>query len=251
MSFEQDEESTREKWAAVTSWEALVDLNVEFIKSSAEGRRDVSTPYHHGPLDEETEELIPSLLHLHEYGLLTTQSQPILASEPEYIAEQQKWYEWRQIPCVDFFFEYQSVEAHLFLSYLINDNRLKVVWTEYRHGSISRTSHTQSIPLSFKRVSARRESLQSEQWRVTAGLPKTVLSLDDCGFESVPAACQGIIMGCIVIANHKQGLYKKNKQETFLRKLANIDVFTIVAKHAEAAGLRCSKNGGNKEKRAL
>ncbi|GKT67145.1 hypothetical protein ColTof4_13536 [Colletotrichum tofieldiae] len=75
MDLQQPEGSAWiDKWKKAKDWDALVDLNAEFIKLSADGIQDVYTPYHLGPLDPESLELVPALLRLHEYGILTTNS---------------------------------------------------------------------------------------------------------------------------------------------------------------------------------
>ncbi|KAF2229456.1 hypothetical protein EV356DRAFT_521087 [Viridothelium virens] len=60
-----------ELWDSTETYSDVINLNMKFL------RGDINyTPYHLGPLDPETEPLVPDLLKLHEYGVLTITGQP-------------------------------------------------------------------------------------------------------------------------------------------------------------------------------
>ncbi|KAL4862013.1 hypothetical protein BDV12DRAFT_179389 [Aspergillus spectabilis] len=51
-------------WLQATTFTDLVELNMKFLRNEIS-----STPYHCGPLEEETRGLIKSLLKLHEKNI--------------------------------------------------------------------------------------------------------------------------------------------------------------------------------------
>jgi len=86
-AFEQDHqddhvesttiEACNREWQTLSSWDSALRLNCLFLN----GQRQ-STVYHGGPVDPETPSLIPNLSGLHDYGVLTHNSQPFEASIP-------------------------------------------------------------------------------------------------------------------------------------------------------------------------
>lgn len=86
------------EWLALQSYDAALRLNQAYIK----GQRPCNIGYC-GPLDAETKELIPGLLKLHEYGLLTHSSQPFEPVERKFVDQNGgSWEEWRQRPYLCF-----------------------------------------------------------------------------------------------------------------------------------------------------
>ena len=59
------------KFMSVKDWAGFIDLN----RQSLRGQVDFS-PYHAGPIYSETKPLVPGLLRLHDFGILTIESQP-------------------------------------------------------------------------------------------------------------------------------------------------------------------------------
>lgn len=89
-----------QEWVSLRSYTAALDLNRQFIN----GQRPTSV-YHFGPLDDESKELIPGLLDLHDYGFLTWNSQPFQRAEPGVNGDPDKdgyWYDHRQRPYLQF-----------------------------------------------------------------------------------------------------------------------------------------------------
>ncbi|KAL8997397.1 MAG: hypothetical protein Q9169_003328 [Polycauliona sp. 2 TL-2023] len=95
-------EDVTNEWLALQSYNGALRLNQFFIR----GERPCNISYR-TPLDPETENLIPGLLRLHMYGLLTYGSQPfqpiqrikVDAGEDE---ERGWWREWHQRPYLCF-----------------------------------------------------------------------------------------------------------------------------------------------------
>lgn len=81
-----------ELWRKPNTFADLLKLNVDYIKGKHE-----MTPYHHGPLDPETDELIPGLLQLHGLGIFTTDSQPFMSTVAE-DKDSGEYFELRQRP---------------------------------------------------------------------------------------------------------------------------------------------------------
>lgn len=84
-----------ELWRKATTFADLLKLNVDFIKG-----KHKMTPYHCGPLDPETDELIRGLLQLHELGIFTYISQPFV-STIEKDKDSGEYFELRQRPFLD------------------------------------------------------------------------------------------------------------------------------------------------------
>lgn len=82
-------------WAAAPDWNALLQLNLLFIR----GEVDIN-PDHLGPLNEESMPLVTGLIKLHEYGILTCNSQPFEKSS-EFITGK-GWLQKRQRPYLHF-----------------------------------------------------------------------------------------------------------------------------------------------------
>lgn len=81
----------------------MLQLNRDFLRG-----RSPCTPYHIGAIDSETTPLLSGLLRLHDYGLLTVQSQPSKHTDPHFCpafdrtGSPEGWYEYRQRAFVDF-----------------------------------------------------------------------------------------------------------------------------------------------------
>ncbi|KAI6080471.1 hypothetical protein F4821DRAFT_58761 [Hypoxylon rubiginosum] len=135
---------------------------MKFIKESAEGK-DVETLYHLGPLEPETTELIPSLLRLHDYGLLTMGSQP---AEETVIEREGKWFQLSQIPFLDFVVPFRDGTEE-FLRDLVADEQLKCTITDFRSDtpSIFPGSGCDIVVTREKVECESRESLEQAEWR--------------------------------------------------------------------------------------
>ncbi|KAI4958731.1 hypothetical protein J4E86_004336 [Alternaria arbusti] len=82
-------------WAPAPDWNALLQLNLLFIR----GEVDVN-PNHLAPLNEESMPLVPGLIELHKYGILTCNSQPFEKSSQFITGE--GWLQKRQRPYLHF-----------------------------------------------------------------------------------------------------------------------------------------------------
>lgn len=94
-------EFREEIWRAARHFDDMLALNKKFIKGELE-----ATPYYGGPLDDETKELIPGLLRLHDLRVFTFGSQPFehgfrlvhdTSTKSHY-----KWVEDHQLPVIYF-----------------------------------------------------------------------------------------------------------------------------------------------------
>jgi hypothetical protein len=95
---------------AIKSYADLVYTNSEFVLGKLN-----RSPYHLGPLDEESALLVPDLIQLHLYGAVTVESQPaLLMTEPvKSKSRPGRFAEARQRPYLVFFMpnQPQYVEA--------------------------------------------------------------------------------------------------------------------------------------------
>ncbi|KAL8702269.1 MAG: hypothetical protein Q9201_004493 [Fulgogasparrea decipioides] len=86
------------EWQLLQHYRAALDLNRLFLN----GERPC-TFYHGRRLEEESDELVPGLLRLHDHGLLTIGSQPF-RRQPERLEQGGRgyWYQLRQRPFLQF-----------------------------------------------------------------------------------------------------------------------------------------------------
>jgi len=154
-----------EKWHDAESWLALVQLNREFILQCQAGE-DVETPYH-GPLDEETTKLIPGLLRLHEYRLLTVGSQPIENLGPH--LDDGFWNEEKQVPFLDFWMPHEGATTEAFISNLMNDSQLTTHVCDDQN-NLRPGSNTVEIDVSMWRTSTWYDELLSAEWHACTSI---------------------------------------------------------------------------------
>jgi hypothetical protein len=81
-------------WRTAKDFSDLITLNQKFLSGQIP-----KTPYHGGPIDEETIPLLPGLLKLHDFGLFTICSQPY---EQDVYESGKKWSEYQQRPFISF-----------------------------------------------------------------------------------------------------------------------------------------------------
>ncbi|KAJ5144271.1 hypothetical protein N7476_004833 [Penicillium atrosanguineum] len=84
-----------QQWNQSTGFTALLELNKKFLRGEIS-----SSPYHYGPIEEETRSLVPSLLKLHERRILTWSSQPYLRERKR--GDERKFYDHWQRPFISF-----------------------------------------------------------------------------------------------------------------------------------------------------
>lgn len=82
-------------WRAAEDFSDLLVLNQKFLLGEIP-----ETPYHCGPIDDETIPLVESLLRLHDFQLLTDNSQPYEHKRPFRLGDD--WAEYEQRPYVSF-----------------------------------------------------------------------------------------------------------------------------------------------------
>lgn len=175
------------QWKASTTYTAMLQLNRDFLLG-----RLPCTPYHNGAIDSETTPLLKGLLRLHDYGLLTVESQPSKYTEPHFRPAFDRryssagWYEFRQRAFVEFLMptdgsipleqvrhfclslaEYPDIHARIGagLSYII----------KYDDSSSPQATWKASQPLSDERwvsSSSRKRDLRSIPWKTYTSAPK-------------------------------------------------------------------------------
>jgi len=68
---EEEELEVRQQWASVEEYNDFLELNRAFLNGEVK-----LSCYHMGPIYQETKAMLPGLLRLHDYGMLTFESQP-------------------------------------------------------------------------------------------------------------------------------------------------------------------------------
>ena len=212
-------------WNKARSWRDLVKLNRKFILDSALGHK-VSAPYHAGPLDKKDRELFKPLLKLHDFGILTTGSQP--AARVVKIMEDGTLFERRQIPYVGFFVRYiKRTEA--FLNALSSDRRLLVSAIDYRQSppAFWPGSHAGRVSVIRDRRGSG-ESLDKAIWTNRYSLEAEAMFSD---LANIPAASKVHLVYCSVTQRNAVDLFKM-KSGQFLRRVLDVDVLEIVRHYA-------------------
>jgi hypothetical protein len=94
-------------WNNSTGFTALLELNKKFLRGEIS-----SSPYHYGPIEEETHSLVPSLLKLHERQIFTWSSQPYLRERKR--GDSGKFYDHWQRPFISFIVAEKNNPRRLF-----------------------------------------------------------------------------------------------------------------------------------------
>ena len=94
-------------WNQSTDFTALLDLNKKFLQGKI-----FSSPYHYGPIEEETHSVVPSLLKLHERQIFTWSSQPYLRERNR--GDDGKFYDHWQRPFISFIVAEKNNPRRLF-----------------------------------------------------------------------------------------------------------------------------------------
>ncbi|KXS98137.1 hypothetical protein AC578_9391 [Pseudocercospora eumusae] len=88
--------TTHQLWNDVPDFSSLCKLNEMFLQGIIQ-----RTPYHEGPIFEETLPMVPSLLQLQKLGVFTDGSRPYGIVTYEVDDEGKEWF-YEQRPCLDF-----------------------------------------------------------------------------------------------------------------------------------------------------
>lgn len=209
------------RWRAAANWPALIELNKQYIRLSQAGK-SISTPYYPGPLDTETTELIPGLLRLHDYGLLTTGSQPACSGKEPPIRDIDKlWYQYKQWPFVDFVLLYEGEATEKFFSDLINNHTLITQIIDYRsrQPALFPGSFDGSFTFTYVRRAEFPDELSNMAWIKSIGLPGPTISFEDAFFDGMNPALSDKLLWCIVTTKY------------------DIDLLGLVERYAANAGL--------------
>ncbi|KAI6831416.1 hypothetical protein KC340_g11711 [Hortaea werneckii] len=131
---DEEQEAVILEWKSAESFQELLDLNRKFLRG--ESKRSC---YHRGPIFNETIALVPGLLRLHDYGMLTMESQPGTAPTPTTVTcpccSDERWVEIQQRPYLMFILPYhdkvpEDVVRRFLVELLIDDGFYAHVWRD-------------------------------------------------------------------------------------------------------------------------
>lgn len=206
--------NNRKRWIAANDWSTCIELNKEYLRRSQAGMY-ITTPYYQGPLDAETKELIPDLLHLHDYGLLTTGSQPARSGQEPPIREADgSWYQYKQLPFVDFLIPYKGIASKRFLNNLVNDPRLTTQIIDYRNCRRVLFPGSFQGPLtmtSYRRAESRDE-IDSMRWVESTALPGPTIPFEEVFFKEASCSFSLCLLWCIVTTKRDINLLETLKE---------------------------------------
>ena len=144
-------------WKAAKDFSEILDLNRKFLLGEIP-----ETPYHGGPVADETLPLIGGLLELHDFRLLTDGSQPYEHRRGR--NNTYRYVEFQQRPYVSFLVPGDNDQVLEFFEMLKSRSEIVVRATEpYPYNSLP-GSHKQ-IVISLERVAKNVERLESTPWR--------------------------------------------------------------------------------------
>lgn len=131
---EGEQEAVMRDWRLAESFQELLDLNRKFLRG--ESKRSC---YHSAPIFDETVALVPGLLRLHDYGMLTMESQPGTAPPPTWTkcpcCSDERWVQTQQRPFLMFIIPFhdkvpEEVIRRFLVELLIDDNFYTHVWRD-------------------------------------------------------------------------------------------------------------------------
>ncbi|KAF2110284.1 hypothetical protein BDV96DRAFT_603885 [Lophiotrema nucula] len=136
-SCQERRSEAEDEWNNAASWEDLLNLNQRYLRNEIFASSSYTMPP-----DRETMLITPGLLRLHDYGIITIESQPELDYTEQSPWLGGGWHRWVQKPWMMFLIptEHDLVEkekVRLLANKLLEDGKLTVsVWSEcdtYRH----------------------------------------------------------------------------------------------------------------------
>lgn len=144
-------------WKAAKDFSEILNLNRKFLLGEIS-----QTPYHGGPVDDETLPLIKGLLELHDFGLLTEDSQPF-----EHLCgrDENDYFEYEQRPYVSFLVSNDNDQVLKFFEMLKNRSEIMTCATEPYSNQTLSGSHKQRIGVTRERVAKTVERLKETPWR--------------------------------------------------------------------------------------
>ncbi|RMZ23527.1 hypothetical protein D0859_12442 [Hortaea werneckii] len=134
MCSEHEQEAVELEWMSAKSFQELLDLNRKFLR--CESKRSC---YHRGPIFNETIALVPGLLRLHDYGMLTVESQPSQDTAPTWencpCCPFEGWFQNQQRPYLIFILPYhdkipKKAVRRFLVELLIDDDFYAHVWRD-------------------------------------------------------------------------------------------------------------------------
>ncbi|GKT61071.1 hypothetical protein ColTof3_08410 [Colletotrichum tofieldiae] len=91
---------------------------------------------------------------------------------------------------------------------------------------------------------------ESAEWRVTTATPDEPLTLEEFGFEDIPAIRNDWVVCCMVMPMHDGDLYKEEEDAMFLQKLEVVDILASITDHAREAGLEFGRTSSLEDSRS-
>ncbi|RMZ10496.1 hypothetical protein D0862_03238 [Hortaea werneckii] len=131
---DEEQAAVRLEWRSASSFQELLDFNRKFLRG--ESKRSC---YHRGPIFNETIALVPGLLRLHDYGMLTMESQPGTAPTPTRIecpcCSDERWVQIQQRPYLMLILPYhdkipKEVVRRFLVELLIDDDFYAHIWRD-------------------------------------------------------------------------------------------------------------------------
>lgn len=185
-----DDESynaVQQEWQASKSYSAALRLS----RLSINGERNCSI-HHLGPLDPESKGLVAGLLEVHDYGMLTHNSQPFERLRPEIMQQGGGfWAQARQRPYLSFLIPQRDripkKSADKFCDLLMAHPKIVTRITEA--GKPMRTNLEESHAVSVERAALTIKELYAEPWSgVTHLHPWDIIEHQDWHVEAITRA---------------------------------------------------------------
>ena len=180
-----------QKWETAETFPDLITLNRRYLQGDIP-----TTPYHCGPIEEETHQLVSGLLRLHDFGILTYQSQPYERSTGR---NDGKYYEHWQKPFICFVMENASNPLNL-LKNLKKRPGITVYGAKLHPYKVVSGADGEELIVTQYRLAESAEALKSSRWEPYTCIYPVDSSADDFFGLEVIRRCKPWLIDVAVTA---------------------------------------------------
>ncbi|KAH7109796.1 hypothetical protein EDB81DRAFT_832949 [Dactylonectria macrodidyma] len=146
------------------------------ICRSREENETVTALFYYGPREDcigSSCYNIQSLLHLHKYGILSTQGSPGLHDFGENVREGAiEYWQWRTVPWIEFIIRDKERKRVAFITKMLEDERLTISVVDGSTGEPCFGTENRETILDISRSAKQKADLQRAKWEVKSTSPK-------------------------------------------------------------------------------
>ncbi len=164
------------RWLYVRNYTDLLKLNIQFIEGSIK-----ETPYHHGPLENPSAELVKNLIKLHEYGILTVNGQEAICQNGLKLKHNNEWCDVEQRGFLEFHVDYENKKlAESFLKFIKQTELIYSIIDMKTCNTITNISReTKRYNVTRDRSCKKKKDLKVTPWRYYTNLNYNIKQSDN------------------------------------------------------------------------